>query len=814
MSTLFVSISSPSANQQVGRTITVTGSIALQASAGHSLTSKSVSVQFGAGTTSKAATFTSTTAWTCTGDVGASFPPGASITISVGAHASLRYNITAGEPDVEFVDAGTSVVVVLPPPVPPSVSVDAFTAEIVTDQLPAAFTLAGAASDLDSPIASVQCALDLGGFETVENISGNWSRWQKRFTLKEGLHRFILQAIDNGGNVSGRVERFVNIRRATANTDPNTASITSWTRLEPQCFVSDLGKSVAARVFDPLWLLTRQWQLGEFQAEDTGTPVLAKVQARSHKLTRCFFGEAPQSGSIAAQPYDPLQMPLETLVERRRMRPSDPNDARMLPFAVEAGLHFLRMLDRVTLSKSYRAVLLARFALQPLTQPTDDVTQRFMQTMVGRAPDARRLAAAFRNGGALQVTLEAALGIATADRSPIEQCANEWLAWYDKMFGEPEPTARDAWNNSRLEYAVTIAARGPSGEITLTASEFDGGRLDWSSFDYNYNVFLSAPDGNSMVTTETLVPSPVSFRGAPAPRFWEIEESGITYGLLPTGANDLPQMLMAEYASTYGNDWYMVPLTLPVGTATTIDYLVVTDTFGVRSLLRPIGATAIQNEWSMWQMATRSPVGATPSFGNLGNTFFLPPTLGRSVDGTALEDVMFMRDEMANVAWAIERNIESPVEQSLPRVQATGAASAEPQATVPPAPNAAPRYLLSSTVPPNWIPLIPAQQIKDGKVISQLKVGAVLQPDGTNRIHPAQGQVLQSNPNLVIYDEEVPREGINVKRNRRMARWVDGTTWVWTSFNKQVGRGEGSSGLVFDQLLNAQDPGGGGVSST
>ena len=64
---------------------------------------------------------------------------------------------------------------------------------------------------------------------------------------------------------------------------------------------------------------------------------------------------------VAAQPYDPLRTPLEVLVERRR----DARDrrrpiARMLTFAVEAGLHFLRMLELQTLSKSYRSVFITR----------------------------------------------------------------------------------------------------------------------------------------------------------------------------------------------------------------------------------------------------------------------------------------------------------------------------------------------------------------------------------------------------------------------------------------------------------------------
>ena len=75
------------------------------------------------------------------------------------------------------------------------------------------------------------------------------------------------------------------------------------------------------------------------------------------------------------------------------MRAADGTDGRMLTFAVESGLHFLRMLELQTLSKSYRAPLITKFALQPLTSVNgalvDDATARYMQSMVGRAPDGR-----------------------------------------------------------------------------------------------------------------------------------------------------------------------------------------------------------------------------------------------------------------------------------------------------------------------------------------------------------------------------------------------------------------------------------------
>ena len=112
--------------------------------------------------------------------------------------------------------------------------------------------------------------------------------------------------------------------------------------------------SLSARVFDPLWLMARQWQVGEFQGEDAGMPVLARVRSQTTMLSRIHLGELPANTITQAAAYDPQQMPLEVMVERQRTRPANANDARMLRLSVEAGLHFLLMLDQQPLSKKYR----------------------------------------------------------------------------------------------------------------------------------------------------------------------------------------------------------------------------------------------------------------------------------------------------------------------------------------------------------------------------------------------------------------------------------------------------------------------------
>jgi hypothetical protein len=342
-------------------------------------------------------------------------------------------------------------------------------------------------------------------------------------------------------------------------------------------------------------------------------------------------------------------------------------------------------------------------------------------------------------------------------------------------------------------------------ERPLTASEFHDGHLDWSSFDLNFEVNLGTErDRKFNQVTETTVPAPVVFRGAPAPRYWELEDAQIEYGLMPVGPTDLAQLLMIEYASGYGNDWFVVPLTLPIGSLTSVNSLVVTDSFGVRALLRPIADPALPApHWSMYQLAHIRRSGEEPLLKPASNLFFLPPALGRSVQSPAVEDVLFMRDEMANVAWAIERCLENPVEQSIPRTDTTTPTqdSASDTGKPPPGEGVLPRYLLSSTVPSHWIPLLPVQLARPpDKIVSRLRRGAVLQPDGSQKIHPARGRILNKDAELLMFDEEVPREGVHVARHYQLARWIDGSTYVWMALRKEVGRGEGSSGLRFDSV--------------
>jgi hypothetical protein len=186
--------------------------------------------------------------------------------------------------------------------------------------------------------------------------------------------------------------------------------------------------------------------------------------------------------------------------------------------------------------------------------------------------------------------------------------------------------------------------------------------------------------------------------------------------------------------------------------------------------------------------------------------FFLPPALLSSIESRPIEEVLFLRDEMANLAWAVERFIESPVEQPLNRFESYLEKQRRRQRATPDniASAGGPlRYRLSTEIPDYWIPLVPAR-VGQGL---RLKRGAVLTTDGSREVVHALGRILSPQPGhgLDLYEEEVPREGIRVRRSHQYCRWYDGSTHLWIGRRKQIGRGEGSSGLRFDRLDNLPD---------
>ena len=453
------------------------------------------------------------------------------------------------------------------------------------------------------------------------------------------------------------------------------------------------------------------------------------------------------------------------------------------------------MLDLKKGLSDYRDSFIRQYSFPPLEPggTRDSESYDYFHLMASRVPDGRQLYAAFRSAGEGKVFIDPVLKIQTDHLKQVENTANAWLQWFEMLFSEPD-SANPSWLPERMEYAFSIGARLNEGERVLAAQEYFGGRLDWYDFDVNPDTKIGAAEDNAISeVTKTVIPAPVSFRGIPAARFWEFEDAQVDFGSVDAGPADLGRMLLVEFALDYGNDWFLVPIELAIGSIYQTHSLVVTETFGNRTLIRPIDSN------SPWRMYQHSHLRASGREGSAPNLFFLSPSLLKSLESRPIEEVLFLRDEMANLVWGMERVIESPAENPLNRFEAYLEQKRRLEEEPPVEPVTVPgalRYRLTSEVPDYLTPLMP---IRKGQGLI-LQRGAVLKTNGQIEIVPARGRILQSGQDLSLFEEEVPREGIHVTRSYQFARWIDGSSHLWIGRRKGVGRGEGSSGLQFDAL--------------
>jgi len=298
----------------------------------------------------------------------------------------------------------------------------------------------------------------------------------------------------------------------------------------------------------------------------------------------------------------------------------------------------------------------------------------------------------------------------------------------------------------------------------------------------------------------TTIPAPVSYKGMPADRWWEFENAHIDFGSVGAGPADLVPLVLAEFALIYGNDWFLVPLEVMVGSLCRVRSLVVTNSFGDQVSIAPF--TSPSAPAGAWRMFSLSPDRRYPIVGAVPQGFlFVPPALAASLNSQPVEDVWLLRDEMANLAWGVERIVENRAGDRLDRQNAYLAQqTATPAATD----GSGLSYRLASEVPDYWIPLV-AVPDPSGQGI-RLQRGALARP-GANTVVPPRGRILGVPGPLFLRDEEVPRAGAHVTGGYQYARWIDGSSHLWRGRRKGAGRGEGSSGLKFDNVAEAPIPG-------
>ncbi|GAA3102835.1 hypothetical protein GCM10010520_54970 [Rhizobium viscosum] len=622
--------------------------------------------------------------------------------------------------------------------------------------------LTGVAFHYDRPDAKAPHSLLIA---VPPDLDRGWTSDGLVQVLRETLELAKLRAIDladlpllddlipairiSSNGATGQALSRIETRRP--NTDPQGPF-----RFEPGHRTDGVEAGLAARIHDPLWLLTRQWQFGEFAAEDAGSPAVVRMAGESTPIDAWRPAGRPDW-----MPYDIRLGPLDAQVEDEPVAVVDPRAAGESTVKVderlraEGGAMLLRMLDDAGFLSAATAVLAAH------RLPADRQDTSLLGLLDGLLPDAQSVAAA----------LDAGTFAAEADPR-LGEIARGWRVWWINQLSERGP---DCFDEHRFEHAAEVS----TGGSVLLAEEYLGDGLDWYSLDVHPDPEIeAAPPAPPRPFVHEGLPSLIYYGGLPADRFWEMEDSRVDLGAMELSTLDTGRLLLISFATVYGNDWFLVPLEVPAGSLTVLDQVLVRDVFGRLHKVERAGRE--DPSWSLFTLHSPDPDHRAAS-----GLLMLPTERGQT--GAPLESVVLARDELANLAWAVQHLYTDGRGEIVERRDQWMRQIREPAPV-----GELPTYRVQTEVPDYWLPLVP-EALRPG--VTHFRLATLTGPGLGSRL---EGRLLR--PRQWIYEEEVPRDGVRLTRRPVLARWFDGSSHVWIRREKTPGTGEISSGLAFDTV--------------
>jgi hypothetical protein len=600
-------------------------------------------------------------------------------------------------------------------------------------------------------------------------------------------------------------------------------TVTVWNRLEGRARGHDFTRSLQAEVRDPLWLISRQWQLGEFIGDDAASPVLAKAHIRTTMLNKYQAGSAP-----AQQLEDDI--PLEVKVEHQRIPFTQAGLTISLDLRLVMGRQWLKLV--ATFDPGLQGEYIEQYGIAR-PDPDAEADARIcahvkawqqLAAAAGRCMDGYAFYDYLNTPASPVHRASDNIPSVTTEavRVALDGLAIGFQEWFEKLFYQPLEQENPSWRPAYLEHQFACSAPTGSTEKVLVADEYYHGHLDWYNLDIAQEQDTlplqpgtEPPPSTQGAITHTFVPTNVAFGGMPHPRWWTFESWKTDLSFVKPDTPDLNKLLLLDFILVYANDWFLVPFTLPTGAIAQVSGLMVTDVFGDSTWITAAGSGS-DEDWQRWNMYSMNVRGSQDVPADL--TLAVLPVVRKALAGRPLEEVYLLRDEVANMVWAVESQVPLVTGRSKPGKEAGYELRAKLQQLLDrtnPAPSpityqADIRYQIVNTVPEEWIPLVPVHLQGSNREI-QLQRAAmprILHNDDRKprKIEPRtsllrEGLEAEEKAPYFIHEEEVSGAGIKVHKSFQRTRWYDGRVYTWLGIRKQVGKGSGSSGLAFDQIV-------------
>src|SRR5262249_8881123 len=123
--------------------------------------------------------------------------------------------------------------------------------------------------------------------------------------------------------------------------------------------------------------------------------------------------------------------------------------------------------------------------------------------------------------------------------------------------------------------------------VELVAGSSTDGAFEWDSFSLasEHQPAEGLHDRAVKRVASSVIPAAVRFRGMPNARWWDFESGTTDFGDIRPDRRDLSRLVVMDFMLVHGNDWFVVPHQVPVGSLARVDSLVVHDVFGDDTLV-------------------------------------------------------------------------------------------------------------------------------------------------------------------------------------------------------------------------------------
>jgi len=321
----------------------------------------------------------------------------------------------------------------------------------------------------------------------------------------------------------------------------------------------------------------------------------------------------------------------------------------------------------------------------------------------------------------------------------------------------------------------------------------------------------------------------------------------------------LANAVVMQYVMMYSNDWLLTPIEAETGTVLNVEGIITTDTFGNKVFIDQSAEKSDNKKPEVpfidrWSLFGTTLVNAYDVKDAKNNNFepqgglLFPPTVRRTEESKPIEEVQFLRDEMANMLWGVETTINDGCGGTMDgKGFSDTVLSVVDENKDNPEPHGEEydySFLLQNRVPINWIPFIPqhiegerrdivfrrgkmpvfyngnyqpvrpsTELLKYSKHYLQNTLSSGSFSSGDTSSSKSNGSVFSRFPggNLLsndeylipryINEEEIGGYGVKLVLTAQRTRWFLGDSFNWVGAKKVINQYQANSGLMFDDLI-------------